>query len=164
MFFGLVSLMLMISGAPKHPVYWPTVWTTIGLVLFAGSVFVGTTAQPITASPAVADADRPIADAHTANLGERAATDMTTGDEETYTSATPVVDTTKRVTTAPGNDLADGAPTTQRRAMAASARERQADLNGNSARTGSAATGANRANNAGETRDTMSRRSARPRP
>ena len=166
MFFGLVSLMLMISGAPKYPVYWPTVWATIGLVLFAGCIFVGTTAQPIAAGPAVAD--HPIADAHATGLGDRAAADMATGDEEIYTSNTPVVDTAKRVTATPGNDLADGAPTTQRRALAASAIERQVGANGNGngngARTGSAANGANRANNASETRDTMGRRPVRPRP
>ncbi len=119
MFFGLVSLTLMMSGAPKYPIYWPTVWTTIGLVLFGFGVFVGSFALSVTgAEPRAAEATA------AASLGARAAVGAPTGDEEVYETSAPVVDVEKQVTTTPGNDLGDGAPVTQRRALAASAIER----------------------------------------
>ena len=147
MFFGLLSILLMMSGAPKHPIYWPTVWTSVGLILFAASVFIGTLI-PLTAAQSVAGAaEHGVVGGATDDAMTRA-DDMQAdniGDEEVYTGPATAADTEQRTSTTPGVGFADGAVTgaTRRRAMA-----------------GPASGGANTANNT----NTVSRRSARPRP
>lgn len=147
MFFGLLSILLMMSGAPKHPIYWPTVWTSVGLILFAASVFIGTL-MPMSASQSVAGAAEHGVVGGVGGATMTGADDMqadNTGDEEMYTGPATVVDTEQRTSMTPDADLADGASTgtTQRRAMA-----------------DPASGGANTTN----ATNTVSRRSARPRP
>lgn len=146
MLFGMFSILLMMSGAPKHPIYWPTVWTSVGLTLFAAGVFIASIA--------------PMGETTTHEL---LGADALTGDEEVYAGPASVVDRGARVATAPGNasaTSAPSAPTTQRRALAASAIERDASV-------GPAGGGGGARANAAANQDianTSGRRPIRPRP